>query len=149
MCEPQPLAILRAFTACTGLTLPLPCSFPRGKAARTWNGPPPSHEWRNYTTVPPCVFTVWYLLNWSQGQIYSYHYTGWKTDKSGLDYWQRQEILFSIMSGPAWGSTQPPIQWVPGAVPLVVKRPECEAEVKNADTISPLPIRLHGVVLDL
>jgi hypothetical protein len=51
---------------------------------------------------------------------------------------------------------QPPIQWVPGALSLGVKRPRCEAdhsppssaEVKNvwSYTCTP-PIRLHGVVL--
>jgi hypothetical protein len=51
---------------------------------------------------------------------------------------------------------QPPIQCVPGALSLVVKRPEREAdhsppssaEVKNAwSYISTPPIRIHGVVL--
>jgi hypothetical protein len=54
------------------------------------------------------------------------------------------------------GDTQPPIQWVPGALSLGVKRPGREAdhsppssaEVKNAwSYTSTLPIRLHGVVL--
>jgi hypothetical protein len=54
------------------------------------------------------------------------------------------------------GSTQPPIQWVPGAPSLVVKRPGCEAdhsppssaEVKNEWSYnSTPPVRLHGVVL--
>jgi hypothetical protein len=52
--------------------------------------------------------------------------------------------------------TQPPIQWVPGALCLQVKRPGREAdhsppssaEVKNAWSYSSTPpIRLHGVVL--
>jgi hypothetical protein len=57
---------------------------------------------------------------------------------------------------PALGPTQPPTQWVPGALSLGVKRPRREtdhshpscAEVKNAwcYTSTP-PIRLHGVVL--
>jgi hypothetical protein len=55
-----------------------------------------------------------------------------------------------------WGPTQPPLQWVPGALSLGVKRPECEAdhsppssaEVKNVRSYtSTPPISLHGVVL--
>jgi hypothetical protein len=54
------------------------------------------------------------------------------------------------------GALQPPIQWVPGALSLGVKRPGREAthsppssaEVKNARSYtSNPPIRLHGVVL--
>jgi hypothetical protein len=54
------------------------------------------------------------------------------------------------------GPTQPPIQCVPGALSLGVKRPGREAdhsppssaEVKNAwSYISSPPIRFHGVVL--
>jgi hypothetical protein len=56
------------------------------------------------------------------------------------------------------GSGSPPIQWVPGALSLGVKRagreadhsPPSSAEVKNAwSHISTIPIRLHGVVLSL
>jgi hypothetical protein len=52
--------------------------------------------------------------------------------------------------------TQPPIQWVPGAPSLGVKRPGYEAvhsppsnaEVKNAWSYTSTPqLRLHGVVL--
>jgi hypothetical protein len=55
------------------------------------------------------------------------------------------------------GPTQPPTQWVPGALSLGVKRPGSEAdhsppssaEVKNAwSYTSTPPIRLHGVVLN-
>jgi hypothetical protein len=53
------------------------------------------------------------------------------------------------------GSTQPSLQWVPGALSLGVKRPGCEAdhshpsnaEVREWSYISTPPIRLHGVVL--
>jgi hypothetical protein len=54
------------------------------------------------------------------------------------------------------GPTQPPIQWVPGALSLGVKwqvrkadhSPPSSAEVKNAWSYTPTPqIRLHGVVL--
>jgi hypothetical protein len=65
-------------------------------------------------------------------------------------------FLFTTASRTALGPSQPPIQWVPGALSLGVKRPGCEsdhsppssAEVKNAwSYISTPPVRLHGVVL--
>jgi hypothetical protein len=37
-------------------------------------------------------------------------------------------FLFTTVSRPALGPTQPPIQWVSGAVSLGVKRPGCEAD---------------------
>jgi hypothetical protein len=70
----------------------------------------------------------------------------------------RQEMrisLFTIASRPALEPTQPPIQWIPGALSVALKRPAREADhslpsrdgVKNAwsYTFTP-PIRLHGVV---
>jgi len=67
-------------------------------------------------------------------------------------------VLFSTMSRPALGPTQPPIQWVLDALPLGIKRPGREADdslpysadVKNAwSYTSTPPIRLHCVVLSL
>jgi hypothetical protein len=65
-------------------------------------------------------------------------------------------FLFTPASRTALAPTQPPIQWVPGAFSLGVKRPGREAdhsppssaEVKNVwrYTSTP-PIRLHGAVL--
>jgi hypothetical protein len=57
-------------------------------------------------------------------------------------------------SRPALGPTQPPIEWVLGAVSLGVKRqgreadhsPPSSAEVKNVFSYLHSPIRLHGVV---
>jgi hypothetical protein len=54
-------------------------------------------------------------------------------------------------------STQPPIQWVPGAIFTGIKRPGREvdhsppssAEVKKMWIYTSTPIRLHGVVLNL
>jgi hypothetical protein len=77
------------------------------------------------------------------------------------DRWfeSRQDLgifLFTTASRPALGPTQPPIQWVPGALSLWVRRPGREAdqspppsaEVKNGwSYTSTPPIRLHGVVL--
>jgi hypothetical protein len=83
--------------------------------------------------------------------------TGWTIGVLGFDSRQGLEIFpFTTAYRTALGSTQPPIQWVPGALSLGVKRPGSEAdhsppssaEVKNewSYTSTP-PIRLHGVVL--
>jgi hypothetical protein len=63
--------------------------------------------------------------------------------------------LFSIISRPAPELSQPPIQWVPGAISLGVKRlwsetdhsPPSSAEVKNGGANLHSPISLHGIVL--
>jgi hypothetical protein len=79
--------------------------------------------------------------------------TGW----SGFESWCRLGIfLFTTASRTALRPTQPPIQRVPGALSLGVKRPGREtdhsppssAEVRNAwSYTSTHPIRLYGVVL--
>jgi hypothetical protein len=65
-------------------------------------------------------------------------------------------FLFTTPSRKALGPTQPPIQWVPGALSLVVKRPGSEADhsppssaevKKSVELYLYSPIRLHGVVL--
>jgi hypothetical protein len=65
-------------------------------------------------------------------------------------------FFFTTVSRTALGATQPPIQWVPGALFLGVKRPGREAdhsppssaEVNEcAELYFHTPIRLHGVVL--
>jgi hypothetical protein len=65
-------------------------------------------------------------------------------------------FLFNTASRMALGPTQSPIQWVPGPLSLVIKRPGCEAdhsppssaEVKECvELYLHSPIRLHGVVL--
>jgi hypothetical protein len=65
-------------------------------------------------------------------------------------------FLFTTASRTALGPTQPPIQWVPGALSLGVKRPECEADHSppcSAEVNECVklylhsPIFLHGVVL--
>jgi hypothetical protein len=51
---------------------------------------------------------------------------------------------------------KPPIQRVPGEIPWGVKRPRREADhsppsnvkIKNGEILPPLPIRLHGLVLN-
>jgi hypothetical protein len=70
---------------------------------------------------------------------------------------QRQETgQQKILNRTALGPTQPPTQWVPGALPLGVKSPGREAdhsppsngEVKERMELHlHSPIRLHGIVL--
>jgi hypothetical protein len=71
----------------------------------------------------------------------------------GYDSRQGKEIFLHFTeSRPALRSTQPPIQWVPGAFPRGVKRPGCEtdysspssAEVKSGEAIPPL---LHNIFI--
>jgi hypothetical protein len=77
-----------------------------------------------------------------------------------LDDWgfkSQQELgifLITTVFRPALGSTQPPIQWVPGAISLGIKQPGHEAdhscpsssEVKNVwSYISTPTIYLHGM----
>jgi hypothetical protein len=65
-------------------------------------------------------------------------------------------FLFTTASRTALGPTQPPIQWVAGALSLGVKRsgreadhsPPSSSESKNEWSCTSTPqIRLHGVVL--
>jgi hypothetical protein len=86
---------------------------------------------------------------------------GWATDWSigvlGFDSRRGLGIfLFTTVSRTALGPTQPPVQCVPGAVSLGIKRPGREVdhsppsivEVKNAWSYTSTPtIRLYGVVL--
>jgi hypothetical protein len=75
----------------------------------------------------------------------------------GVRFPEELEIfVFATASTPAVGPIQPPIQWVPGALSLDVKRPAREAnhshpsnaEVKECvELYFHFPIRLHGVAL--
>jgi hypothetical protein len=73
---------------------------------------------------------------------------GWPIGVLGFDSrWRLGIILFTTASRTALGPTQPPIQWVPGAFSLGVKRPGREAdhsplssaEVKNAWSYTSTP----------
>jgi hypothetical protein len=82
---------------------------------------------------------------------------GWMIGVLGFDFWHGLGIfLFTTAFRMALGTTQPPIQWVPGALSLGIKQPGHEAdhspppsaEVKNVwSYTSTPPIRLRGVVL--
>jgi hypothetical protein len=55
--------------------------------------------------------------------------TGWMMGVLGFDSQRELGIfLFTIASRTALGPIQPPIQWVPGALSLGVKRPGREAD---------------------
>jgi len=53
----------------------------------------------------------------------------WTIGVLGFNYWQGLGMsLFTTMSRMALRPTQPPIQWVPGALPLGLKWPGHEAD---------------------
>jgi hypothetical protein len=59
---------------------------------------------------------------------------GYGMDDLGFESWQGLGVfLFTIASGPALGPTQPPFQWVTGALSLRVKRPERGADQSSAE----------------
>jgi hypothetical protein len=72
--------------------------------------------------------------------------TGYGLDSRGSIPGRVKNFLFSIAVSPALGPTQPPIQWVPGAVSLGVKlqgreadnSPPFSAEVKNGGAVPSL-----------
>jgi hypothetical protein len=93
----------------------------------------------------PCPYTVYDASCYSTGAGIAQQY------RQGLGI-----VLITTASRSALGPTQTPIQWVPGALSLGVKRPGREAdqspptsaEVRNAwSYTSTPPTRIYGVVL--
>jgi hypothetical protein len=82
--------------------------------------------------------------------------TGYGMDGRGSISSRGKIFLFSTLYRLALVPTQPPFQWVPGALSLEVKRlghvadysPPTSANVKNGGAILLLPICLHGMVLN-
>jgi hypothetical protein len=84
---------------------------------------------------------------------------GWKIGVLGFDsQWGLGIFLFNTVSTMALGPTQPPIQWVPGALSLGVKQPgheadnspQSSAEVKECVELyfhSPKTLSWHGAQL--
>jgi hypothetical protein len=82
---------------------------------------------------------------------------GYGLDDRGYEFRQGPRIfLFTTVSGMALGPTQPPIQWVPGAISLGVNRLGVKLTThlhllpkskKEWSCISTPPIHLHGVML--
>jgi hypothetical protein len=80
---------------------------------------------------------------------------GLQAGRPRFDSRQCKIFLFSTASRPTLEPTQPPIQWVPGALSLGVKQqghqadhlPPSSAKVMEGGAIPPLH-RLHGIVLN-
>jgi hypothetical protein len=74
--------------------------------------------------------------------------TGWTSGDLGFDSRRGLGIfLFTTASRTALGPTQPPIQWVPGALSLGVKRPGREADYSppsSAEVKECLELYLHS-----
>jgi hypothetical protein len=73
---------------------------------------------------------------------------GYGLDDLGFDCRRGLGIyLFTTASRTALGTTQPPIRWVPGALPLGVKRPVREADhssPSNAEVKECVELYLHS-----
>jgi hypothetical protein len=103
------------------------------------------------------IVEIWVRIMCAAIPVLTRWATGWTIGVLGFDFRRGLGIFhFTTASRTALGPTQPPIQWVPGALSLGVKRQAREAdhslpssaEVKNAwSNTSIPPIRLHGVVL--
>jgi hypothetical protein len=80
---------------------------------------------------------------------------GLRAGRTGFDSVREKEsFLYFTVSIAAMEPTNLPIQWIPGVISSVVKRPGREAdhsypsnaEDKNSKAIPPLPMRLLGLV---
>jgi hypothetical protein len=70
---------------------------------------------------------------------------GWMIMVLGFDFWQGLGIfLFITVSRTALEPTQPPIQWMPGALSLGVKWPGGEAD--HSPSSSAGGQRMHGAI---
>jgi hypothetical protein len=88
------------------------------------------------------------ILDFSSHNYLNFVSLGYGLDDRGFESRQELEILlFTTVSRPALGSIQPPIQWIPGALSLGLKRPGREAdhslpssaEVKNSWSYASTP----------
>jgi hypothetical protein len=103
--------------------------FPRGKAAGSIHLVSKSKNVWSCTSTPPYVFMAWCLV---KHRDFTLLYFTQIRPRSGL-------CIFTTTSSRVLSITQPPIQWVPGALSLGVKRPgreadwspPCSAEVKE------------------
>jgi hypothetical protein len=102
----------------------------------------------------------WLQSWWSEEFIYIYIYAlGYGLDERGSRVRfpaGAGKFLFTTASITALGPIQPPIEWVPGALSLGIKRPGREADHSHSSSAEVKecvelylhsPIRLHGVVL--
>jgi hypothetical protein len=116
----------------------------------------------SYTSTSPYAFMAWCLVKHRDNVRYvtlryvtlryiTLHYitiVGWTIGILAFDsQWGLEIFLFTTASRTALGSIQPPMQWVPGALSMGVKRPEREAdhsppssaEVKNTWSYTSTP----------
>jgi hypothetical protein len=73
--------------------------------------------------------------------------TGWTIGVLGFDSRQEMGIFLITASRTALRPTQPPIQWVPGALSLGVKRPGREADhspPSSAEVTECMELYLHS-----
>jgi hypothetical protein len=107
---------------------------------------------------PPFLLILQYLIQRWGARLAQWYTAGLRAGCSGVRVpaGVGNVSLHHTASRPVLGPTQPPIQRVPVALSLGVKRPVCEAdhlppssaEIKNAwSYTSTLPVRLHRVVL--
>jgi hypothetical protein len=82
----------------------------------------PRQTLRNTTQYKTNQISIPNILGAEIAQWYS---AGLRTEWSGV---RVPEVAGNFASRPALGLTQPPIQWVSGALSLWVKRPGCEAD---------------------
>jgi hypothetical protein len=63
----------------------------------------------------------------------------WTVRFRSLTRAEKGTFLLATACRPALGSTQPPVQWVPGALSLGAKRLWCEEDLSSAE------VRMRGV----
>jgi hypothetical protein len=107
-----------------------------------------------YESLKAAIISVSTPIYWSRGSRAGIPTAYW-LDGDRVPSGSR---IFSTSPRPALGATQPPIQRVPWALSLGVKRPSLESdhlppnssETKKTgiNTSTPPPIRLHGLVLN-
>jgi hypothetical protein len=114
---------------------------------------------RSFNSYTHCLFLICFVFIERKANIFTFCFLCYYTYivlKYGSLLAEAGNFFFTTVSRPALGPTQPPIQWVPVAISLGVKRPGREADhtppssaedMKAWSYTSTPPIRLHGVVL--
>jgi hypothetical protein len=136
------------------------------RSLQTWN-----QTWKLILEILKLKHPSWLLLSWlvmipsfcaslrdSLPEFYqlSRYSDGLRTGQPEFDSRHDKIFLFSTAFRETLGPTQPPNQWVPGEISQEVMRPGREsdrsppssAEVKNGGTVLPLPVCLHGILLN-
>jgi hypothetical protein len=112
--------------------------------------------WPGWKSAGPNNFWWKPLIQRSRDSRYSDWLRAGRPKGRGSSPGRIKNFLFSTSSSVALGPTQPPIQWVPGALSARVKWPWREADhsaptsaevKKNVNLYIHSPVRLHGVML--